>query len=85
MIPISVLLVGTLVLALPVEGERVTLEVSAGHVTMYFDLKATKTELAGRMRRVRADRTTKRHSEDHPEMCAESRSREAGNCWQHHR
>jgi len=32
--------------------------VSAGHATIYFDLKATETELAGRMRRVRGDGTT---------------------------
>jgi hypothetical protein len=41
-----------------VDGDKLTLEVSAGHAKIYFDLKATETELSGRMRRVRADGTT---------------------------
>lgn len=41
-----------------VEGEKVTIEVSAGHAKIYFDLKATEAGLAGQMRRVRSDGTT---------------------------
>jgi hypothetical protein len=40
-----------------VEGDKLAFEIPTGKGTIYFDLKATDTEIKGEMKRTRGDRT----------------------------